>query len=226
MSTSGKDTAARALVSFVRSYTDLLERQLTACRQTMGEAVDGIMAEITAISQRTSENKEKANTVLLKTYTEPDAEAKKAIDEVQDEVSRIFDEAKKVESDGGFKNVVVQKQGSQGGASSLSRSAGLFSKHMEALDTLDDQLGQHLMQMMGLLSRDDVVAQRLDHVVVSLQALQASLSYLLIDFDNRAQTGDVDRFIRDLKSYVLRTYTMEEEKEVFYQVFPDVRKAS
>lgn len=215
-------TAPRALVSFIRSYTDLLEKQLEEIRSTMRETVDGVMFGIQDISQRTTEKKKEATTVLVTTYTNPSEDAKKSMDEVQDEVSRIVEEAQVP------KTAVAPTSagGDEELRSKLRRNAGFFSKHMEALSTLDDDLQSALMTMMGLLSRDDVISQRIEHVVQGLQAMQTSLSYILVDFESRCRQADVDKLANDLKQFTLRTYTMEEEKKLFATIFGDVKKAS
>jgi hypothetical protein len=221
-------TASRTMIAFIRSYTDLMDKHLCAIRDTMRETVDGVMQGIQKISDATSEKKKQANEVLLSTYTNPSDEAKQTMDSVQDEVNRILEYAR----DGTLPEAVpASAVPAVGGESDelrnkLRRSAGLFSKHMEALETLDDELQQMLLSMMGVLSRDDIISQRIQHIVEALQALQMSLSYILVDFETRCTQTDVDRFIRDLRHYMMRSYTTEEEKRLHYEVFPEDRKAS
>jgi hypothetical protein len=221
--------ASRNLIAFIRSYTDLMEQHLGAIKDTMRETVDGVMHGIQQISDATAEKKRQANEVLLSTYMNPTDEAKDTLNSVQDEVNRIL------ESAAGGADVSQMAPASSGQACAgeaeelrdkLRRSGGLFSKHMEALETLDGELQDRLMAMMGVLSRDDIIAQRIQHVVEGLQALQMSLSYMLVDYETRCRSEDVDKFVRDLRRYLLRSYTSEEEKKLHYAVFPEDRKAS
>jgi hypothetical protein len=216
--------ASRALIAFIRSFTDLQEKHLDGILGTMREAVEAVMGGIQEISSRTAHSKAKANEVLVSTYTNPDAEAKASMDDVQAEVDRVMAQA------GGANAPAVAATAPANGGDSevtraaLRRSAGIFSKHMEALETLDGQLQDQLIHMMGQLSRDDVISQRIQHIMMAMQALQASLSYLLTDFENRCRPADVEKFITELKSYTFRSYTMDEERQAFYEAFPEERR--
>ena len=213
--------ATRSLVTFIRNFTDVLEQNLQAIHVTMREAVEGVMQGISEISDKTAEKKRAANEVLVSTYTNPDAETKASMDSVQDEVERVMAMA----AAGNYADAAAPAAKEDDELRmKLRRSAGLFSKHMEALETLDGDLSGLLLEMMGKLSSDDVVSQRIQHVMQSLNALQTSLTYILTDFETRCRDGEVERFITDLKSFALRSYTMEEEKELFYRAFPEERK--
>jgi len=218
--------ATRDLILFVRNYTDMLEKQLLESRSLMQEAVDGVMQSIQAISDKTATKKKQANQVIVNTYTNPDAETRATMDSVQDEVNKVLEEA----MSGGAPAAVssTAKRDSDDLRNKLRRSAGIFSKHMEALETLDTELQDVLLHMMGMLSRDDVIAQRIEHVTGAMQAMQMSLSYMLVDFETRCSKDGVERFAKDLKQFVLRSYTMEEERRVHWAVFPEdkAKKAS
>ncbi len=217
MKSSIDKNATRSLIVFVRNYTDLLEHNLRDIHLVMREAVDGVMAGIQEISNKTAEGKRKANEVLTTTYTNPDAEAKKVMDSVQDAVDQVMDQA----ISGDAKSTAQEQEDLK---AKLRRSSGIFSKHMESLETLDGELSGLLLSMMGALSRDDVISQRIEHVMMGLNAMQASLTYILTDFETRCKEGEVERYIRDLKAFTLRTYTTEEEKQKFFEVFPDDKK--
>lgn len=209
--------ASRNLIAFIRSYTDLLEKQLDGTRATMRETVDGVMSGIQQISDRTTQKKNEANTVLVTTYTAPTDEVRRSMDEVQEEVSRVFDAAQSPPA-------AVKAPEGDDLRDKLRRNAGLFSKHMEALGTLDGELQSMLLTMMGMLSRDDVIAQRIEHVAQGLQAMQMGLAYILVDFETRCREADVTKLAADLKQFTLRSYTMEEERKLFVSVFGDPKK--
>jgi hypothetical protein len=214
--------ASRNLIGFIRAYTDLLEKQLEASRQTMQEAVDGVMSGIQQISDRTAQKKKEADTVLVATYTQPNDEQRRSMNEVQDEVAAVFEAAQA--SQLAKAKPVVPTAHDPELADKLRRNAGLFSKHMEALSTLDDDLQQLLLTMMGMLSRDDVVRQRIEHVAQGLQAMQMGLAYILVDYETRCRSADVTKLAEDMKAFTLRCYTMVEERQLFTQVFGDPKK--
>lgn len=220
--------ASRLLVSFIRSFTDLQEKQLEGIHSTMRETVDGVMKDINTLSQRTQKKKDEANAVLEKTYTEPDAEVKAAIDDAQSEVDRVFDSSKILPSITSKGSTIPVSPSSKEADSSeddlrkkLRRSTGVFSKHMESLATLDSEVQEVLFSMMGQLSRDDVISQRIEHTMMCLQAMQTSLTYLLHDFENRCHVSEVQKFAEDLRSFALRIYTMQDERKVHYALFPE-----
>ena len=234
MSTPIDKHSTRNLITFIRSYTDLLEKSLQSIQGTMRETVDGVMQGITEISEKTAAKKREANEVLVATYTNPDAEASKIMDSVQNEVKEIMEMAASGGTAAGPTPAAVPtKTGStvftavngNDGGDKLRRGSGLFSKHMEAMETLDGDLQGMLISMMGSLSRDDVIAQKIEHVATALNALQTSLTYLLTDFEERCKESGVERFTKELKTFVFRSYTMEDEKKIFYTVFPEERPA-
>jgi hypothetical protein len=216
--------ATRTLITFMKNYTDLLEHHLQDIHATMRETDEGVMEGINQISNATAEKKRKANEVLVNTYTNPDDETKKSMDSVQDEVNRILEAASSGAVGAADAPTVTAAVQDDELREKMRRSAGLFSKHMEAMETLDDDLQGVLLNMMGMLSRDDVISQRVHHVIMAMNELQTGLTHMLADVETRCTKGELERFIGDLKSFVFKTYTMEEEKQTHYQVFPKDRK--
>ncbi len=76
-----------------------------------------------------------------------------------------------------------------------------------------------LFTMMGALSADDVITQRLRHVSASIQALKVGLSYVLVDFDARFSTREVTRLKKDLLRVTYTHYSTNEERKLFEQMF-------
>lgn len=93
--------------------------------------------------------------------------------------------------------------------------------HDSGAQSLDSDLETLLLSMMGQLSRDDIIKQRIEHVRMSMQALQSHLTYILGDYESRCTDGEVTRFVQDLKTITLRIYTMEDEKRLHVAVFQD-----
>lgn len=76
-----------------------------------------------------------------------------------------------------------------------------------------------LFTMMGALSADDVITQRLRHVSASIQALKVGLSYVLVDFESRFSTKEVSRLKKDLLRVTYAHYSTNEERKLFEQLF-------
>ena len=160
-----------------------------------------MMESITEISMSTEDGRQKAEKVLESTYFSPNMNTENMMNSVQSSVDSILEQ-------------VGQGEGGDNEDKTLSqrRLAGRFSKHMEALSTLDGELQDFMMVIMGALSNEDVIAQRLEHVSRALKALKLGLSYVLVDIDNRFTFEGIQKLKRDLLSYTHRQYTTEDER--------------
>jgi hypothetical protein len=212
--------ASRLLVLFMQRFTDLQEKHLVGIHQTMRETVDGIMNNINLISERTRRKTEEAHDVLMKTYTQPDLETVTVLNETQQELESL------IRTPGDSKN------GSNASAQSIEelrkkllKNAGYFSRSMERFATLDSEVQELLFSMMGQLSRDDVITQRIEHVIMALRTLQTDLTYLLQDFETRCTEVEINRFIKNIKNFSLRIYTMQEERNLHFEIFNEDKSA-
>lgn len=201
--------ASRQLLHFLQQFSDLQEKHLVGVHDTMRETVDGIMDNIQKISERTKSKSDAAHAALMKTYTQPDIDTQIVIKDTQHEIDRIVE--------GGHD----QKSDLDSHRHKLLQSTGHFSKQIEQMASLDSDVQEVLLAMMGQLSRDDVIKQRIEHVIMCLRTLQTDLTYLLQDFENRCSEAEINHFIQNMKSYALRIYTMQEERSKHYEVFPE-----
>jgi hypothetical protein len=96
---------------------------------------------------------------------------------------------------------------------------GKFTAHLENISKVDSSVQDVLFAMMGALSADDVISQRLQHVTASIQALKVGLSYVLIDFEGRFSTKEVSRLRKDLLRVTYSHYSTNEERRIFEQLF-------
>lgn len=210
--------ASRLLVLFMQRFTDLQEKHLVGIHQTMRETVDGIMNNINLISEKTRRKTEEAHDVIMKTYTQPDLETVTIINNAQRELETLMRTPKDSKS-----AVNENSQNIDELRLKLLRSSGYFSKHMEHFATLDSEVQELLFAMMGQLSRDDVITQRIEHVIMCLRTLQTDLTYVLQDFETRCTEVEINRFAKNIKNYALRVYTMQEERNLHFEVFTEDR---
>jgi len=208
----------KKLVTFLADYNRILEKQLTQSREKMNKTVEDIMEVITELSNETEQKKHQATETLDQTFLNPDKETEEFIDSIQETVDDVFNDAQnsvnRQETD------IQKKQANHHSDLRLGRFGGKFTKHMEALATMDDKTKSLLFAMMGALSNDDRVGQRIEHISLSLNALQVGLGYILVDLKQRFQPDQVRHFRTDLLEYTFQQYTMEEEKKLFAQEFP------
>ena len=183
------------------------------------------MKEIDTISNATQRKKQEATAVITNTYLNPDEATKQVVANIQNSVDEVFNNASAGVTGAPNARPMAVVATPQTHADALRRHGGHFSKHMEALTTLDDEVKNMLMNMMGALSNDDVIGQRLEHIVQGVHALKAGLSYLLVDFSTRFNPGGVATFRNDLLDTTWKQYTMEEERDLFRKHFGDPAKA-
>ena len=107
----------------------------------------------------------------------------------------------------------------------LRRAGGVFSKHMEAIASLDSELQCLLLRVTGSVSMDDVMGQRLSHVISSIALLNQGIVELLSDFDRFRSPNEVKAFRNRMLTQVYRSYTAEEEKEIFHKIFGQPKEA-
>ena len=96
---------------------------------------------------------------------------------------------------------------------------------MSGLSNLDESVRGFLFAIMGGLSMDDVVRQRLEHVSAALVAQQAGINQLIAKYN--AGEKVTEAFIEEIQLQMLKVmfkaYTMEDEKIVFKRVFGSVK---
>jgi hypothetical protein len=209
-----KQLASKLLVDFLTSYTSLIEQQLNGIRERMTATVESIMDGISRINTTADEKRKMADAILVKR-------------------SQSISTGKTFQGDDAdFRNASAAELGwtADKAASSLeARSTAAkerFTTHMNSLQSVDDEVRDILFAMMGALSADDVVGQRLEHVRLAITGLRSELGAVIVDFPSQFNVRGVKTLEKVLLTNMYRQYTMEEEKDVFREVFPERNKAS
>ena len=146
-----------------------------------------------------------------------------------DTVAQVMDSVERINTATGTKKRQAQEVLQADGRSSapklgtaeaeVLRASGLFSKHMEAIATLDGEVRHVLFQVIGALSADDVMGQRLIHVISGLGIISRGTSEFMKGFPTLATRAGVGSFRDRILTEVYRGYTMEAEREIFHEVF-------
>lgn len=102
--------------------------------------------------------------------------------------------------------------------SDLQQIANLFSKDVEAVCAADKRLGQLLSSLMGVVSADDIIQQRLNHVLYGVRRFNAAL-ITLIQGQEAMTIENVTSFRNVVLTDIYRTYTTNDEREIFHAVF-------
>lgn len=204
--------ACERLVNFLNSYTQVIEEQMASVQSSISTAFSDIMAAVQEMSEETEKGRAKADEVLESTYFNPSSETQALVEDIQGSVDDILEAA-----------FDAEKEGVAETATSVSRLGGQFSKHMESLATMDDALGELLMDVMAALSNDDVISQRIEHISRSINALKLGLSYMLVDINSRYTLEGVRKLKEDLLDYTCRQYSSEEERVIHEKIFGKIK---
>lgn len=200
-----KHQATQELVEFLRVYASLLEAQLNGVREQMVTTIESIMAGISNISSAADDKKQMAEAILVRRKDGKAGSGSKQGD------------------DATFKNASATELGFTDPSATVEERAraakGRFKKHMESLSSVDAEMRDILLSMMGALSADDVVGQRLEHIRVAIGRLKSDLGDTIADFPGRFNIKGVRHLEQSLIDKMFHHYTMEEEKEVFRSVF-------
>ena len=223
---SDNEDASAYLVSFLARYTQLIEGQLLNIRETMVSTVENVMQGVEGLSSATEDRRQHAEKVLESTYVNPDMETEILIQDMQKVVDEIFDEMSSRHSKGQDIGPLVSAEPEVLVRNRITRFAGKFTPEMDTLDNIDDELKNVIFGIIGALSSEDVISQKLDHVVMSMKILQTGLNYVLIDYDQRCSMDELSKVTNDIKNYTFRQYTAEDEKQRFLAIFPRESKKS
>lgn len=203
--------ACGKLVEFLDRYSNVLVRQIDGVEASVEEAIAELMQSISAISTETGKYKAEAEKVLEETYLAPSSDTRDLIDAVQSSIDDIIAGVRE------GREISSEPDDAEG--TSMRRLAGRFSKHMESISTMDDDLNALLVSMMGALSTGDVIGQRIEHVSRSLRALNLGLAYVLVDVNARFTLPGIRKLIQDLLDYTERQYGSEEERVIHNAIF-------
>jgi hypothetical protein len=198
--------ASKILVDFLRDFTLLTEQQLVSIRVLMEKTVADVMDSVMSMNNVATEKKVKANEVLVKDKSSHSFVSSSSKELEKNETQILSGQA----DDSLRKNYLENK---------LMRTGGLFSKHMEAISGLDHDLQNIITKIMGAVSVDDVIAQRLSHVISSMNHLQKELSQLLVNFKQNARAESIKGFRNKVLTQVYLSYTSEDERLIFHRIF-------
>jgi hypothetical protein len=216
---SDQEDSSAYLITFLRKYTQLVEGQLANIRETMVGTVESVMQGVSGISKVTDDKKQHAEKVLEATYLNPDVETEiliqdlqRVADELFEEMSQRFMQGEKLESLTSTEPEVLVRN-------RIKRLTVKFHGDMNKLTQLDDNLRNTVFGIIGALSSEDVIAQKLEHVVMSLKVLQTGLNYVLIDYEHRCNKEELEKVVNQIKAFTYRQYTTEDEKQRFRRIF-------
>jgi len=212
-------------VTFLSKYFSVMENQVSGCQEAIAASFSKVMSDVMSLSQTTVDGQSTAEKKLNEVYLGNSggemagviATAQASVDDLVAQAMASMESGVPVET--ASKSTPGTPKTDAESANSR-KLASVYSKHMEALATMDDSVRDLVMKIMGALSADDVIGQRLDHAKMSIKSLCVSLDYVLIDVSRRFTLENVQRACDDLLHHTLNLYTTEEERDLFKKHFP------
>lgn len=195
---SGQQTKVE-FMEFLSSYSKLLSAQLIDLHREMETAVLDVMNQVESISKFSESQALIANQVL--TSTNGEIKNVDVREMIRAELSQV--DGKK-----------VQDHLSQSLVSAGNRLKG----EMALLDHVETNIKDSIFKIMGHMSNDDVVRQRLEHIGQALEAMQSTISELYSQ-GSELTTESVVEANKRLSEKVLKSFTMEEERVQFKKIF-------
>lgn len=220
---SDENDSTAYLVGFLTNFTLLIERELQAIRETVVTTVEAVMQGVEDISVVVEQNKLEAENILEFTYLHPDQVTEGLMGDVQ----RVADDVIAKANAGAGSPLQMPFTESAASASKselvLESKLGQINRKLDEsvgrLSKFDETVNSSVFSIVGALSSEDLIAQRLEHTILSLKSLQTGLSFILIDYEERCRSEEVERVVKSILTYTFRQYTAEEEKERFHAIF-------
>lgn len=213
-------SASLLVVHFLQKYTETLAKQIEAVQQQMDSSVTSVMNALQELSSSTEDKKREAERVLEETYLAPSASTAAMVSSMQQSTDDIFEQAmQSLASSPGTDPQFSNATSSGDKGADVRRMGGLFSKHMESMSLIDDSVKEIVLGMVGAMSNNDVIKQRLDHSMTSLRALHLGLANILVDLESRLTAEVIEEFKHNLLEYTFKSFTTEGERNAFKTIF-------
>lgn len=192
------ELAQKELISFLSKFSGMMVEHLCQIREVMSSTTESVMDCVGHISDARDNKKRMAETILVKKDTN------------QDEAADVQG------GDDTFKAVI----NNQGGDDPDQPATLRLKDHMKSFKNLDDRIEEILFLMIGSMSADDVVGQRMEHINEALGFMSNRLSTIIgTEAAKEFKTEDVEKLKSDILTLMKKSYTMVEEHQVMNKVF-------
>lgn len=192
---------ATILLSFISTYCLYLKEQLSEISDQVINVVQGAIGSILEIDGVTNEKIKHADTMLL-----PDTDGdgnciRSSIKEYEAEVLKID-------------------------AEETQQTSKIFITQ-DMLKSVESDLSEKVLHMMGELSIEDLIVQRIMHIKFALNGISQMLEFNIRNFSKQLKLNRFQKTNDELLEYIYNSYTLEKEKEELADFFPDfIKEAS
>jgi CII-binding regulator of phage lambda lysogenization HflD len=187
------------LLKFITNYTTLLSKQLIEVHKEMEGAVESIMEGINNISNEADQQTKNADTVLVGNESTEKVDGKELSEAEKNKIKELS------------QNVSINKN--------VVEAGNQLKKYMDGLHDLDSTVQQAIFSMMGKMSTDDVVRQKVEHIAYECGELAKTLTDIYSDVETKLVPEKVVSIEDELLKKIQDSFTMETEKEMYSKVF-------
>lgn len=185
------------MLRFMSDFSRLMDNHIQTVRLTVRSTVEDVMKGVVAINVAADETFLKSKQFLA-----------------LDSASADFTPKSITEIDPSFKDPVSQ----------MRLINETLADHMARVSALEERLRASLYAIIGSLSVDDVVRQRLENVSKAMFAMRQGVERVLLRYSEGNQISD--EFFESVQDDMLRmmydAFIMEDEKAVFASVFGEI----
>jgi hypothetical protein len=200
------------VMEFYIKFARMTGNQLDSIKGSMEKAVVSVMDTVTVVNQLLDKASAESEAELMSTHLNPDENRHQAMNDIQSSVDDIFAAAQA--------EMTIETSDHD---DMKNRLGGKFAKEKESIYFLAKQTTEPLMGLMGSLSIEDVVGQRLANVGDGLREFTICLSKLITTKSEVLSPERVRGLEQELKTWTLARLTSTREVEVFNQFYKDVK---
>lgn len=99
-----------------------------------------------------------------------------------------------------------------------------FTKGLEAVTLKQDRVGALVASLMGSVSSEDIIHQRISHVHFAVECLNSALAQLISDFDGFLTPDKINLLRNIVLTNVYKNYSTEDERQIFHDIFGRPRR--
>lgn len=109
-------------------------------------------------------------------------------------------------------------------AKDQSQTVERFTKGLEEATLRQDRVGVLVSSLMGSVSSEDIIRQRISHVHFAVECLNSALAQLISDFDGFLTADKITHLRNVVLTNVYKSYSAEEERQIFHDIFGRPRR--
>lgn len=204
------------LLEFLKSFATVMEYQLSGIRESMSEAVGKILECTEMLNSLVDNKKQEAEALLIDSHLNPVAGVTNAIDTAQNEVDKIFSGTNLSDKKASSPSAEIDDQ--------TLLAAKEFNRSLEALSQLARDISIPLVRLMGVLSSEDPISQRLIHVSKVTSAVSLSLGRLLTEIHSAFSREGLLKFQNEVTGAAKENYSLASELPILYLFLHSLRE--